>query len=252
MVCGHCPPYVSAQLLAAAEIPSQLGEIITDATIGHNSLVENNIASTNIKVKHFGSSEVNPSEFPILGSAFFQLGSSEDSISDYRFKNTRLEENSVSKVSSLEINSFTGTFPEISRSEVSKTHVAIPNTIVAEFRISKIDISEDSTTEGGITAQENTLAHISSSEIGSSSDKVPIANARTKEFQFRQVESAKVSLPSIVSIQQLDNSNLSHDNTPLLNTIYSTDQILWHTNTPIDLNFAVTNLPTGQLAADSL
>lgn len=45
-------------------------------------------------------------------------------------------------------------------------------------------------------------------------------------LQSRQIESAKVSLPSLVSIHQLDSSNLSHDSTFLLNIIYYTAQTL--------------------------
>jgi hypothetical protein len=43
-----------------------------------------------------------------------------------------------------------------------------------------------------------------------------------------------------------------HDNTSLLTSIYSTAQTLWHTTTPINFNFEITNLPTGQLAEGTI
>jgi hypothetical protein len=39
---------------------------------------------------------------------------------------------------------------------------------------------------------------------------------------------------------------------PPLDANYSTAQTLWHTTTPIDLNFVITNLPTGQLAEGTI
>jgi hypothetical protein len=40
----------------------------------------------------------------------------------------------------------------------------------------------------------------------------------------------------------------THDLTSDLDRIYSTARSIWHTNTDLNLNFAITNLPTGQLA----
>ncbi|WP_373540280.1 PKD domain-containing protein [Chamaesiphon sp.] len=47
--------------------------------------------------------------------------------------------------------------------------------------------------------------------------------------------------------------NPIHNNVSnLLTNIYSTAQSIWHTTTPINLNFEITNLPTGQLAEGSI
>jgi hypothetical protein len=236
----------TAPLMAAEDVFGQLERIGTNTAIGHNGLVENDTSSSNIEIEHFDSSEINTSEFAIARSTFFQFGSSEDSISDYRFKNTRLEENSVSKVSSLIINSLARTFSEISLSEVGEAHIAVQNGGVTENGTSKINTSENSTTK--ILVGKSALTHIGSREISFFDNDFTSANFFITELQSRQVESSKVSLPSIVSIQQLNSSNLSHDNTSLLTSIYSTAQSIWQTTTPINLNFAITNLPTGQLA----
>lgn len=68
---------------------------------------------------------------------------------------------------------------------------------------------------------------------------------------IRDSKIGEASLPSSVSSHQSFSINLllsSYDNTSLLNSIYSTAQTLWHTTTPISLNFEVINLPNGQLA----
>jgi large repetitive protein len=236
--------------LMAAEPSSLLQTISTNTTVGHNSFIENDTPSTNIEVKHFSSIKVNIGEFSIFGSTLFQLGSSENSSSDHRFKDTRLEENSFSKISTLKINSFAGTFPEISLSEIGKAHITAQDGGITENCTSKVNISKNTTTQ--FLSGESALTHVGFREIGSFNNKVTPTNFSATELQSRQVESTKVSLPSIVSIQQLDSSNLSHTNTSLLTSIYSTAQSIWHTTTPIDLAFKIQDLPTGQLAEGTI
>jgi hypothetical protein len=236
----------TAPLIAAQELPGQLWGISTDASIRHNRLVKNDTSSTNIEVKHFNFSKINTSEFSIPGSTLFQLGFSENSVSQNRFINSRLEENSFGKICSFQVDFLKKGLPEISSSEVSEAHITVNNFCITENCTSKINISEDTTTQ--ILSRESALTHIGSREIGFFNNNLTPPNFSVTELQSRQVESTKVSLPSIISIQQLNSSHLSHDNTSFLSSIYSTAQTLWDKTNPINFTFKITNLPTGQLA----
>ncbi len=80
-------------------------------------------------------------------------------------------------------------------------------------------------------------------------------NSISIQPDIRQNNVGKGSFPSVVPSQQLFSSDLStlgHINTSLLTSIYSTAQSIWHSNTAIDLNFTITNLPTGQLAEGTI
>jgi hypothetical protein len=64
-----------------------------------------------------------------------------------------------------------------------------------------------------------------------------------------EFNSKEVSFPSGIASEKFISGYLDHSSSPnLLINIYSTARSIWHTNSAIDLNFAITNLPTGQLA----
>jgi hypothetical protein len=139
---------------------------------------------------------------------------------------------------------------------------------------SEIGIAESTLTQIG--SEENSISKITSSNLspigeinitkvsslkntkmqGIVFEKTRVTNSLGQQFfisnpaqiQPAEIQSTKVSLPSLVSSQQLFSGNLSHDNTSLLTSIYSTARSIWHTNTDLNLTFAITNLPTGQLA----
>ena len=86
----------------------------------------------------------------------------------------------------------------------------------------------------------------------SSFSKINPFNIKVLQGSELNNNSPEVSFPSLVPSQQLFTSNLSHDNTYELNSIYSTARSIWHTNTSINLTFDITNLPTGQLAESTI
>jgi hypothetical protein len=133
------------------------------------------------------------------------------------------------------------------------------------YTIGEIAVSESSTKSNAgnfgrvfnANIIENGSRKIDSNQFNSTSFINPIVfpsliNSITTQPDIRQDNVLKGSFPSIVSSQQIFSSNFSHDHTSLLNTIYSTAQTLWHIVTPIDLNFNITNLPTGQLAEGTI
>jgi hypothetical protein len=148
-------------------------------------------------------------------------------------------------------------------SHISTSEVDIFGATSTPYGISQISSSQDST----IKTRNSGLGQINVTQIDSAQDarkSILLLDKNLEIFRTRKLidfstvsgfdkEIGKVSLPSSISSQQSFNVDLlfRHDNTSLLTSIYSTAQTLWH-NTPIDLNFAITNLPTGQLAEGTI
>ncbi|MEA5554597.1 hypothetical protein VB713_27080 [Anabaena cylindrica UHCC 0172] len=98
---------------------------------------------------------------------------------------------------------------------------------------------------GQVNRAKHNLSEIGSTEIDPTEINTSVIYRDAIKINPTQVNPTKVSLSSSISLQQFFTS---HANTFLLTNIYSTAQTLWQTATPINLNFEVTNLPTGQLA----
>ena len=119
--------------------------------------------------------------------------------------------------------------------------------------IGDISLIQDGIMQNG--SAEVSVTPLNTRQIGTTqigSTKNDISQFRATQIDLTQIDSSKVPLPSLIPIQKLISSNLSHDNTSLLTSIYSTAQSLWQTTTPIDLTFTITNLPTGQLAEGTI
>jgi hypothetical protein len=142
-------------------------------------------------------------------------------------------------VGSSENGSAEGGIGEINSKQNSILKVTIDDSSTRKVNIAEISTPKDTTFQG-VTK----LSISGVKEVGG--QQFIISNPT--QIQPTEIQSTEVSLPSLVSSQQLFSGNLSHDNTSLLTSIYSTAQTLWHTNTDLNLNFTITNLPTGQLA----
>jgi hypothetical protein len=161
------------------------------------------------------------------------------------------------KTSNTDIYSIT----QVSISEISRNKLGTCQVSTSENSTSQIGTPEASTSQICFTeigSNQVKKVQAGSSEVGSTQINTiqdifggiaPIPTIIVNpETAITQIDSTKISLPSSISAVQLLNSHLSHDNTSLLTSIYSTAQSIWHTNTDLNLNFNITNLPTGQLA----
>jgi hypothetical protein len=92
------------------------------------------------------------------------------------------------------------------------------------------DISpiQDNITQIGST--EIDVTPLNPSQIGTiqvGADKINISQFRPAQIDTSQIDTSKVSLPSLIPSQKLFSSDLSHTNTSLLTSIYSTAQSIW-------------------------
>jgi large repetitive protein len=158
--------------------------------------------------------------------------------------------------------------------EIDITYIGIPKISISQDSISDTSKSPWRKTQSGTTIlpwlganawsfleQGIETSSVVSTEIGTSkidltkigSIQVDPSQHSIAEIDSVKIGSSKVTLPSSIAIQQLLSSHLqTHDVTPILSNIYNTAQTLWYTNTPIDLNFDIPNLPTGQLAEGTI
>jgi hypothetical protein len=162
-----------------------------------------------------------------------------DNISEITANENNSIYTSPSHVSTSEVNVFADRYLPYSISQVSSSQDSSMETS-RDIGFRQIDIAQIDSLSTIIARQrvEVTSRIFNTSKVDDLSTESWIDN-----------EIGKISLPSSISTQQsFDINSLSHTNTSILTSLYSTAQSIWHTTTPIDLNFAITNLPTGQLA----
>jgi PKD domain/Bacterial Ig domain len=287
MVCGHCPPYVSkndfksnlkllpqysASLLAApsddlqppiATIDSSIGHLTT-SKIGIGEVSISQISSSQIDTNQIGIAQIGTSEVGIFKFSLSDLGTAQVSSGQIGMSKISVFSNSsISQISSSEIGRPEISFMQIGSAEIGTSQIGSHKVSSVEVgpiqfgsaQIRPLDVevfqidapnSQVGSTQvhlhhpafnpGQISPDENSSTQIDSSE--------PIFSVIVNNFDFPEV-----SLPSSISDQQFFQGHLEHNTTSnLLTNIYSTAQSIWHSNTAIDLNFAITNLPTGQLA----
>jgi large repetitive protein len=177
------------------------------------------INSFESSISHIDSTKVSPfkvgviDSFSVEGSSF-QVSSSEITVG----KNTGFERSS-SQISTFKGNFDKSTTTEVNANQISSTEVSLNKLAVLEATSPRLDTTQIHTTQIDPFLKQN-------------------LNERSSS--------------SLVTSQQFFSSHPTHDNTFLLTSIYSTAQSIWHSNTAIDLNFAITNLPTGQLAEGTI
>jgi DNA/RNA endonuclease G (NUC1) len=137
---------------------------------------------------------------------------------------------------------------EVGSTEIGSGEVTFVHPTSSQISITKVSIGEIGSTQVGstqISSTEVTAAQINNDK------KIFISNGTSHHYST-QVNFPEVSMPRSIESPKFISSHLLHDNTPLLNSIYSTAQTLWHTTTPIDLTFKIQDLPTRQLAEGTI
>ncbi len=182
--------------------------------------------------------------------------------------------NSIDQVSIFKDSSHSVTMSDVSPFQVSSSKVSTPQPGVAKIAISQVGTGEVDITQ--VSTKQNSSRQINSSQIGLfrvveidgfsvetdinkislssgiSSKQVIDTNTNSRgcehgsstEPVFTQTE----HMDSQASFSRIDGQPIHSNISNLLTNIYSTARSIWHSNTSIDLNFAISNLPSGQLA----
>ena len=189
-----------------------------DTSIRHNSFVENNVLTT-FNNQFPGSSQVSMTKIGVEETSFFK-----DSISKYGsakidFTESNLSEPGTSKVDPLHITVPKTTFVHTNSSEVSKAQVNFSKGSPIELGFAEVGFPVNSTLDTLVSQPPETL----SSEI---------------------FFAPSVSSEQFVSI---------HNSTPkITNVLNNTATNIWsdllQTETQLNVNFQITDLPKGQLA----
>jgi PKD domain/Bacterial Ig domain len=201
-----------------------------------NSISE--IGSGQVRISHntlfqVGISQVSPSEIGsnhiAVGSDFAEIGVGQIGITQDRSREISFSQIGVGQVGTFETHPI-----QLSFSQIGSTQIA--SSEIGNAKSSKMEVNP---TQIGI--DKNILVR--------SMNANPL----------------KISFPSGISSQQFFGGNVNSpisfnegfNNQPiiihetlsnLLTNVYSTAQSIWHFNNAINLNFEITNLPTGQLA----
>lgn len=155
---------------------------------------------------------------------------------------------------------------QISTSQVSPTQISISDKTISESSSSQVGFTKISATQPSasqigtkaISTSQIRTPQVSTEEIGSSQiDSSQISTIQGNPFIFAtgvQIDSSEVTLPRSVPSQQFFSSNFpSHNSTPqIINRLNNSATKIWsdllQSDTQLDIDFQITDLPTGQLA----
>jgi hypothetical protein len=253
----HVPDiFPQSSLLAQSEIEDTLPFTVF---VDNNTVVQNN--------RNYSPIKINTTNIFSLGEIDV-IGTEERSSS-----NISSEQVSTSHISQTELGTTQTSLSQvriaqISVGKVAASQIGTNQASITQVGIGQVGFSQFSTSQNGFTQigiEQNHHLEVGFSKIGSTKINTTQINSEvgipilgniintgikigieTRDVNPAEIQVTKVSLPSSISSSQFFSS---HPNTPnLLTNIYSTAQSLWHTTTPINLNFEITNLPTGQLA----
>ncbi len=225
---------LNASLLAGSG--TLLGTTTPNTAIWHNGVEENNISiGTSQSLANLGSSQVSTGQVSLVKNGV-QMNSTQISGGEISSPEISIIKHSITQIGTS----------QISRAERSPSQIATSEIGISEIGSIQTTIGQNSTTQ--VSINEDNSLHIDS--IQPSVDQIDTSKVPVKFISstFDSI-SSKVTLPSSISFPQFSNTNWTiHDTTPLLTSIYSTAQSIWHTTNDLNLNFEITNLPVGQLA----
>jgi hypothetical protein len=223
----------TAPLLANNEI---VGGTNLNTSISHSGVPEKSIGSI------YGSTIDNHS----TQISIFQISPFQNSTSQISF-----DQGSTSQVSISQIGIFQNTVSENSTSQVGST----------QNRVSQRSVSQIGTEAVGST--QIRTSQVDTKEISPSQINSPqIVTEQFNPFIFTttrvQINPSKVSLPSSVPSQQFISSDFpSHNSTPeIINALNNSATKIWSdllkSQTQLDIDFQITDLPKGQLAEETI
>jgi hypothetical protein len=221
----------NSALLLADE--SSTANSITDTVSDNLSIGQTNFSQ--ITTKKFINIDSSIPKITSCERYFTEFGTAEISVVEKGIIHSRLSQDGILEVSSCQAGSSQSSSLQYTLAQISPTQIDILKDSISHTSTSEVSFPQ-------INTKQSSIGQVGSSKNDSS-------QASVLKFNPSQIQPTEVSIPSSITSQQLFSGNLSHNSSPnLLTNIYNTAQALWHTTTPIDLNFAITNLATGQLA----
>ena len=201
--------------------------VLVPTGIFEDSLSEDSVFETGSK--DFGSSQVSSSQITPLQIRPSQIGVHEFDSTQVTFPHSSLDQNG----------GFENRPAQVSLSQVSSTQIG-----KLEFGSSQVSASKISAPQVDFT--QVAVGQIGADEI--SSFEIDTLKTGFTHLNFSQLSTTEIPLPGSISFQQFLSSH--HEN--LSNATISTWTSFLLSHTPFDLNFAIKDLPTGQLAEAQL
>jgi DNA/RNA endonuclease G (NUC1) len=280
-------PLISSNLLAEqADTLSSPTHIISpnlNTSIGEfHSSTEKGIINlskvTDDGVFHLDINKFGSNDIRITQNSSVQTGTSQIAIAQVGITQISHRQISSSEISSPQLN-----ISQIASAQIYPTQISSTSSTTTESGSQKISMGQVNATEIDLLLWQtniNRLPLSTSVKLQSlfkpllwqtNIDKLPLSSSITLQQLFNSNVGSVKPLPVVPVSSQVENLIHSSDFTysplvfdgidghPIHNTtsnlltnIYSTAQTLWHTTTPINLNFEITNLPTGQLAEGTI
>jgi PKD repeat protein len=198
-------------------------------------------------------------EIPIFHRSLIEEASfTEVSIETDSIFKTSINQNGFIHINRRKDSSFKNISGQNSFVKVGVAEISINTLASNQFGFTKVGMTQVGTSQ--INSQQFGSAQVSMTEIDAcqvspskqAASKINSSKIDAGSLHLGKDKVAKITLPSSISSQQGSSFNQfslsSHSSDPQLTSIYSTAQSIWHTTTDLNLNFEITNLPTGQLA----
>ena len=259
-----------------SEIPDELEEQLESRDDSNRINSANLLASSFIDRGSFDIDSIGQSNFP-EESLFVSETSSDINFREVNQKNSGKFEIDIAEISTVngisaqsntrhirpsKVGTETATPQHIRSSQIGRTKARQPQTTsfqhsadsdnLVQISFPQTSVAQNSTAQNS-TAQIST-AQISPMQIGTTEiDSFKVSTSKidstTSAFDVAdKFDSGEISFSSSIPAQQLINSHFNHTDDSSFTNIYSTAQTLWNIPTQLDINFQITDLPTGQLA----
>ena len=210
---------LTSPLLADLEISNtDLSTISPNTAVGHDSFVEDS-SFTRTGIKIFSTSQIGITEIGIFETNFTENSTSEDSTSEIGTFEVNLPEYSISKVNPFHITVTETTFVHTNSTKIGKAQVNLSEGSPIELFLTEVSFSVNSSSDTSVSHTAKTLP----SEI--------LFSPSVESDQFFSIHN---STPKITNV--------------LNNTATSIWSDLLQSQTQLNINFQITDLPTGQLA----
>jgi PKD repeat protein/DNA/RNA endonuclease G (NUC1) len=283
-------PSLSASLLSnsiylASDLSSPDIQTFLKNSISHDGVIESNVANIGQVVDEFSSSEVSFGEVSPFDSSSkkinpHQLSTSQidlEEVSPFEitsFQDSPLHDSTL-KIGSSEIGisesstsqngTNTDSFGQIGLAKIgsvalnanqnSFNQIDIPQNGVHQVGFSQVSPTQVSPTEIGST--QTGISQVSPTQI--SADQLSIPQFDSSQSSLNQISSTEIGASKISFASSISNEQLlsSHNSTPqIINELNNSATKIWSdllkSETPLNIEFQITDLPSGQLAEASI
>ena len=190
--------------------------------------------------------QIYPRQISSIYQGISQQSFVQDSIRQVSINERSFDQIGSRQVSVAQIDSFQNTFSQTSPTKIGSTKIGSTKIGSVQTSSSEVGTTEVSTTE--VSTQKNNFGEIGIAQVNSR--KI----AASSKFNSSQINSREVSFPSSIPSEQLFSSHSQiHNSTPqIINELNNSATNIWsdllQPETQLDINFQITDLPTGQLA----